>query len=57
MLQIVLLIIVLADLAGIVRLDAVIGWMIYGVAGLTVASTGAYLVSWLGHMTSEGGTG
>ncbi|MEP3436422.1 MAG: CDP-alcohol phosphatidyltransferase family protein [Hoeflea sp.] len=57
MLQIVLLIIVLADLAGIVRLDAVIGWMIYGVAGLTVASTGAYLVSWLRHMTSEGGTG
>ena len=50
MVQIVLLVLVLADLAGLARLDAVIGWMIYAVAGLTVASASAYLVTWLRHM-------
>lgn len=48
--QIILLILVLADLAGLARLDAVIGWMIYAVAGLTFASASAYLVTWLRHM-------
>lgn len=57
LLQIVLVILVLADLAGIVRLDALIGWMVYAVAGLTAASAAAYLVTWLRHMASEGGTG
>jgi cardiolipin synthase (CMP-forming) len=50
MAQIVLLILVLADLAGLARLDAVIGWMIYAVAALTIASASAYLVTWLRHM-------
>ncbi|MCZ4287925.1 CDP-alcohol phosphatidyltransferase family protein [Hoeflea alexandrii] len=50
MVQIMLLILVLADLAGLARLDAVIGWMIYAVAGLTIASASAYLVTWLRHM-------
>ena len=50
MAQIVLLVLVLADLAGLARLDAVIGWMIYAVAGLTIASASAYLVTWLRHM-------
>lgn len=50
MFQILLLILVLADLAGIARLDGVIGWMIYAVAGLTIASASAYLVAWLRHM-------
>jgi len=55
--QIVLLILMLAELAGIVQLDALVGWMVYAVAGLTIASAGAYLVSWLRHMASEGGPG
>lgn len=50
MVQIVLLVLVLADLAGLASLDAVIGWMIYAVAGLTIASASAYLVTWLRHM-------
>lgn len=50
MVQIVLLVLVLADLAGLARLDAFIGWMIYAVAGLTIASASAYLVTWLRHM-------
>jgi cardiolipin synthase len=50
MFQIVLLILVLADLAGLARLDSVVGWMIYAVAGLTIASASAYLVTWLRHM-------
>ena len=54
MAQIVLLILVLADLAGLARLDAVIGWMIYAVAGLTIASASAYLVTWLKHMAGVG---
>jgi cardiolipin synthase len=55
--QIVLLILVLADLAGLARLDALIGWMIYAVAGLTIASAAAYLVTWLRHMAGgETGT-
>lgn len=53
MAQIILLILVLADLAGIARLDAVIGWMIYAVAALTIASASAYLVTWLRHMAGE----
>ena len=55
--QIVLLMLVLADLAGLVQLDALIGWMVYAAAGLTIASAAAYLVTWLRHMASEGGTG
>ncbi|AKI01107.1 phosphatidylglycerophosphate synthase [Hoeflea sp. IMCC20628] len=51
--QIILLILVLADLAGLARLDPVIGWMIYAVAGLTIASATAYLVSWLRHMAGK----
>ena len=54
MAQIVLLVLVLADLAGLARLDAVIGWMIYAVAGLTIASASAYLVTWLKHMAGVG---
>ncbi|MEM5473335.1 CDP-alcohol phosphatidyltransferase family protein [Hoeflea sp. AS60] len=50
MFQIILLILVLADLAGLARLDGIIGWMIYAVAGLTIASASAYLVTWLRHM-------
>jgi cardiolipin synthase len=50
MFQIVLLILVLADLAGLAQLDSVVGWMIYAVAGLTIASASAYLVTWLRHM-------
>ncbi|KGF69197.1 CDP-alcohol phosphatidyltransferase [Hoeflea sp. BAL378] len=57
LLQIVLLILVLADLAGIVRLDALIAGMLYAVAGLTIASAGAYLVTWLRHMAGEGAAG
>jgi len=50
MFQIILLVLVLADLAGLARLDGLIGWMIYAVAGLTIASATAYLVTWLRHM-------
>lgn len=50
MVQIVLLILVLADLAGIGQLDGIVRWMIYVVAGLTIASASAYLVTWLRHM-------
>ena len=50
MFQIILLVLVLADLAGLARLDGIIGWMIYAVAGLTIASASAYLVTWLRHM-------
>jgi len=53
MLQIILLVIVLADLAdlaGLGDLDGVVGWMIYAVATLIIASAGAYLVTWLRHM-------
>lgn len=53
MFQIILVVLVLADLAGLARLDAIVGWMIYAVAGLTIASTGAYLVTWLRHMASD----
>lgn len=55
MVQIILLLLVLADLAGLGQLDAVVGWMIYAVAALTIASASAYLVAWLRHM-SGGGT-
>ncbi|MEM5494103.1 CDP-alcohol phosphatidyltransferase family protein [Hoeflea sp. AS16] len=48
--QIILLVLVLADLAGLAPLDGLIGWMIYAVAGLTIASASAYLVTWLRHM-------
>ena len=51
MMQIILLVIVLADLAGLARLDGIIGWMVYAVAALTIASASAYLVTWLRHMT------
>ncbi|GAB5463512.1 CDP-alcohol phosphatidyltransferase family protein [Hoeflea alexandrii] len=50
MVQIVLLILVLADLAGLAELDVIVRWMIYAVAGLTIASASAYLVTWLRHM-------
>ncbi|MBC7279943.1 CDP-alcohol phosphatidyltransferase family protein [Hoeflea sp.] len=55
--QIVLLILVLAELAGIVQFDALVGWMVHAVAGLTIVSAGAYLVTWLKHMASEAGAG
>jgi len=51
MMQIILLVIVLADLAGLARLDGIIGWMVYAVAALTIASASAYLVTWLRHMS------
>lgn len=54
MVQIILLLLVLADLAGLGQLDAVIGWMIYAVAALTIASASAYLVTWLRHMNGGG---
>lgn len=50
MVQIMLLILVLADLAGLARLDGLIAAMIHIVAVLTIASAGAYLVTWLRHM-------
>jgi cardiolipin synthase len=50
MVQIILLVIVLADLAGLARLDGIVGWMVYAVAVLTIASASAYLVTWLRHM-------
>jgi len=53
LLQIVLLVLVLADLAGFAQLDGIVGWMIYAVAGLTIASASAYLVSWLRHMAGD----
>ena len=53
--QIVLLVLVLADLAGLARLDALVDWMVYAVAGLTMASATAYLVIWLRHMAGEAG--
>lgn len=53
MMQIILLVIVLADLAGLARLDCIIGWMVYAVAVLTIASASAYLVTWLRHMAGE----
>jgi cardiolipin synthase len=52
MFQIVLLMLVLADLAGLPTSTALSGWMIYAVAGLTIASASAYLVTWLRHMAS-----
>ena len=48
--QILLLVVVLADLAGLAQLDGVAKWMIYAVAALTIASASAYLVTWLRHM-------
>lgn len=57
MVQIILVILVLADLAGLAALDAYIGWMIYAVAVLTIASAGAYLVTWLKHMAGEAKAG
>ena len=53
LLQIVLLVLVLADLAGFAQLDGIVGWMIYAVAGLTIASASAYLVTWLRHMAGD----
>ena len=41
MLQIILL---------VIDLDGIVGWMIYAVAALTIASASAYLVTWLRHM-------
>jgi cardiolipin synthase len=55
--QIVLLVLVLADLAELARLDGIVGWMIYAVAGLTIASASAYLVTWLRHMAGMERTG
>lgn len=54
MFQIILVILVLADLAGLAQLDPVVEWMIYAVAGLTIASASAYLVTWLRHMAGMG---
>ncbi|WP_394689935.1 CDP-alcohol phosphatidyltransferase family protein [Hoeflea sp.] len=57
MAQIVLLVLVLAELAGIAQLTALSNIMIYLVAGLTIASASAYLVSWLRHMASDSEAG
>jgi len=54
MAQIILLVLVLADLAGLGQLDAVVRGMIYAVAALTIASASAYLVTWLRHMNGGG---
>ncbi|WP_417423902.1 CDP-alcohol phosphatidyltransferase family protein [Hoeflea sp.] len=51
--QIILVGLVLGDLAGLAELDAVLYWANYAVAGLTIASASAYLVTWLKHMTAE----
>lgn len=51
--QIILVGLVLGDLAGLAKLDAVLPWAIYAVAGLTIASASAYLVTWLKHMSAE----
>lgn len=53
LMQIVLVVMVMAELADVASLPALIDWTIYLVAGLTVASASAYLVSWLRHMASD----
>jgi cardiolipin synthase len=57
MAQILLLVLVLAELAGIAHFAALSNSMIYLVAGLTIASASAYLVTWLRHMASESEAG
>lgn len=57
MAQIVLIVLVLADLAGISLFETMTTGMIYVVAGLTMASASAYLVTWLRHMAGEGKAG
>ncbi|MDF1607187.1 CDP-alcohol phosphatidyltransferase family protein [Hoeflea sp. YIM 152468] len=51
--QILLIGLVLADLAKIAPLDGITRWMVFAVAGLTIASASAYLVTWLRHMAGE----
>lgn len=53
MMQILLVIVVLAGLAGLIRTGPVVDWLIFVVAGLTIASAAAYLVTWLRHMAGE----
>lgn len=55
--QILLAVLVLAELAGMAQLPALINWTIYLVAGLTIASASAYLVTWLRHMASDSEAG
>ncbi|WP_299864629.1 CDP-alcohol phosphatidyltransferase family protein [uncultured Hoeflea sp.] len=55
--QILLIVLILAELAGIAEFGAVTVWMIYITAGLTIASASAYLVTWLRHMAGNGETG
>lgn len=55
--QIVLLVLVLAEHASIAQFTALSNLMIYLVAGLTIASASAYLVSWLRHMASDSEAG
>ncbi|WP_420408984.1 CDP-alcohol phosphatidyltransferase family protein [Hoeflea sp.] len=57
LMQIVLLMLVMAELAGLAEFAVLVDWTIYVVAGLTVASASAYLVSWLRHMASTGQAG
>jgi cardiolipin synthase len=52
LMQIVLVVLVMAELAGLMDFGVLVDWTIYLVAGLTVASASAYLVSWLRHMAS-----
>lgn len=49
--QIVLVIAVMAKLAGITLLEPAVSTLIAVTAGLTAASAAAYLVTWLKHMT------
>jgi len=52
--QIGLAIVVLADLAGFGRIGGLADWLVLAVAGLTIASAAAYLITWLRHMARSG---
>ncbi|PWW03352.1 cardiolipin synthase [Hoeflea marina] len=56
-LQILLIVVVLASLAGAGEFAAQVYWLVVAVAGLTIASAAAYLVIWLRHMAGSGGAG
>lgn len=52
--QIVLAAVVLCDRSFAIGLDTLAALLEWTVAGLTIASAGAYLVDWLGHMGTGG---
>lgn len=52
--QILLIVVVLANLAGAGEFATQAYWLVLAVAGLTVASAAAYLVTWLRHMAGSG---